>query len=111
MISCSIPLSTKAMDSISNGFIVVVFIVIVTVMIIILYIDSKNNAIIPESRRESKPTDAGESYTIEDRVKLHVHVHHVHVHGVHVADGMKGVTILHVRTKKFTGTLQQDVLK
>ena len=80
IISCPIPLSTKAMDSISNGFIVVV-------MIIILYIDSKNNAIIPESRRESKPTDAGESYTIEDTVKLHVHVHvhhvHVHVHHVH----------------------------
>ena len=78
MISCSIPLSTKAMDSISNGFIVVAYIVIVTVMILIVYIDSKNNAIIPESRRESKPTDAGKSYMIEDTVKLHVHVHHVH---------------------------------
>ena len=74
------------MDSISNGFIVIAFIVILTVMIIILYIDSKNNAIIPESRRQSKPTDAGESYTIEDTVKL--------------ADEMKGVRILHAQTNK-----------
>ena len=78
IISCSIPLSTKAMDSISNGFNVVAYIIIVTVMILIVYIDSKNNAIISESRRESKPTDAGKSYMIEDTVKLHVHVHHVH---------------------------------
>ena len=86
MISCSIPLSTKAMDSIWNGFIVAAFIVMVTVMILIVYIDSKNNAIISESRRQSKPTDAGESYMIEDTVKL--------------ADEMKGVTILHARTNK-----------